>query len=78
MVKAPGYAHGAAAVALRSTLEAASGALLREGAFYDRVMLLQTSERFSQPWTIAGTVVTYRVGHGRSQTLRVGEQVQVE
>lgn len=47
-------------------------------AVYDLVMLLQTSERFSQPWTIAGTVVTYRVGNGPSQTLRVGEQVQVE
>ena len=77
MDKAPGYVTGATAVALRTTLEPASGAVLRAGAFYDLVMLLQTTTPFSQTWTIVGTDVTYRVGNGSSQTLRVNEQVQV-
>jgi hypothetical protein len=78
MDKAPGYATGATAVALRTTLEPAAGAVLRAGGFYDLVMLLHTTKPFSQPWTIVGTEVRYRVGDGSSQTLRVDEHVQVE
>lgn len=77
--KALGYATGATGDALRSTLEPASGAVLRAGAFYDLVMLLQTTGPFPHSWTIVGTDVTYRVGAGSSQrTLRVNERVQVE
>jgi hypothetical protein len=78
LTAAPGYRTGATGAGLRRTLEPATGASLRAGAFYDLVMLLQTTERFSQPWTIVGTDVTYRVGDGPTQTLRVDEQVQVE
>jgi hypothetical protein len=79
MGKAPGYETGATGVALRSTLEPAAGAVLRAGAFYDLVMLLQTTRPFPHSWTIAGTDVTYRVGDGSSpRILRVNEQVQVE
>lgn len=74
--KAPGYAIGATGAALRRTLQLASGASLHAGVFYNLVML-QTTERVSQPWTIVGTDVTYRVGNGPSRTLRVSEQVQV-
>jgi hypothetical protein len=78
LTKAPGYRTGATGAALRRSLEPATGASLRAGAFYDLVMVLQTTERFAQPWTIVGTDVTYRVGDGPAQTLRVDEQVQVE
>ena len=73
----PGYDHGSAAIALRRTLEPAPGAVLREGAFYNLVMLLQTAPGFSQPWGIVTTDVTYRVGDGPSRTLRIPDQVQV-